>query len=150
MTTFCVIINFFYIPFQASADMEEVRLQIDHPSVQELAKKGEVVPSFHIVNCGKHYSLDPRPAVHEAKVVFDAYAYSALFGTIHLDIEDPHNVMKDIVGWFHGNTIRIDLARCVYFQRFAEQLGIPLLLKWAQSVEAAYTPVPGEPILVPL
>ena len=107
-------------------------------------------PSFHIANCGKHYSLDPRPAVNEAKIAFDAYTSSAAFGSLHLDIEDPHNVLKDIVAWFHGSTIRIDLARCVCFRRFAEELGIPILLKWAKAVEAAYAPVPGEPILVPL
>lgn len=130
--------------------MDEVRLQIDHPSVQELAKKGgeSIIPTFHIANGGKHYALDPKPAVKEAKIVFEAYT-SSIFGFVQLDIKDPRDVLKEIVGWFHGGTIKIDAARCHYFRRFAEELGIPLLLKWAKIVQSAHT-VGGEPIIIPL
>ena len=107
-----------------------MQIQIDNPDVQALQR--DFTPTFEIVNRGRSYVCNPRPAVDKAHIVFQAFSASRLFGSIQMDVADPHDVLADIVSWLHGGKLRIDKTKVVHLKQFAEILEIPLLLKWTE------------------
>ena len=114
--------------------MKSVSIQIDDPRVQELNKQASFIPTFEIMNNGRSYVCDPRPAVDNARIVFQAYSASRLFGSIEMNVPDPTDVLKDIIFWLHGGSLKIESKRAQQFITFADALGIPLIGKWARIV----------------
>ena len=115
--------------------MKCVTIQIDNTEVQNLSKKDRVIPSFEIINGGRSYVCDPRPAVDRAGIVFHAYSASRLFGSVEMNVPDPKDVLKDIVSWLHGGCLKLEASRASQFITFADALGIPTIGKWARIVE---------------